>query len=209
LRLLVLGATGQVGRLVVDQAIRRDHDVTALVRAPQKLGETSALVTVVRGDALEPNAVASAVRKQDGVLYVLGAGNVRTTTLFSESTRILLDAMQREGVRRLVCVTGVGAGDTKGHGGFVYDWIVYPLFTKAIYADKDRQEALIRDSGTDWTIVRPAPFRKHTLAEPVSVVTRVDGIVLRRIAPHEVAVFVMDEAEQNRYVRQAVFIGHA
>jgi len=207
-RLLVLGATGHVGRLVVDQAIRRGHEVTALVRAPQQLGETSALVTVVHGDALDPIAVASAVRTQDAVMYVLGAGNVRATTLFSESTHILLDAMQREGVRRLVCVTGVGAGDTKGHGGFVYDWIVYPLFTKAIYADKDRQEALIRDSGTDWTIVRPAPFRKHRLAEPLSVVTRVDGIVFRRIAPHEVALFVLDETEQNRYVRQAVFIGH-
>jgi putative NADH-flavin reductase len=208
LRLLVLGANGTVGRVVVDQAIRRGHEVTALVRAPQKLGETSALVTIVRGDALDPHAVASAVRRQDAVVYALGAGNVRTTTLFSESTRILLDAMQREGVRRLVCVTGVGAGDTKGHGGFVYDRIVYPLFTKAIYADKDRQEAFIRDSGTDWTLVRPAPFRKHTLTEPLSVVTQVDGIVLRRITPHEVGVFVVDEAERNRYVRQAVFIGH-
>jgi len=209
MRLLVLGATGQVGRLVVGQAIRRGHEVTGFARAPQTLRDTSPLVMVVSGDALDPNAVASAVRKQDAVVYALGAGNVRTTNLFSESTRILLDAMQREDVRRLVCVTGVGAGDTKGHGGFVYDRIVYPLFTKAIYVDKDRQEALIRDSGTDWTIVRPAAFRKHTAAAPLTVVTNVDGIVLRRIAPHEVAVFVVDEAEQNRYVRQAVFIGHA
>jgi NAD(P)H-binding len=59
-------------------------------------------------------------------------------------------------------VTGVGAGETKGHGGFVYDRILYPLFTKGIYADKDKQEDLVRQSQTDWTLVRPAPFRSRT-----------------------------------------------
>ena len=107
-----------------------------------------------------------------------------------------------------MCLTGVGAGDTKGHGGFLYDWILYPLFTKGIYADKDRQEALIRDSATDWTIVRPAPFRKRTPGGPLRVITRVDRVILRRIGLHEVSVFLLDEVEQNRYMRQADFIGH-
>jgi putative NADH-flavin reductase len=116
--------------------------------------------------------------------------------------------MQRQGVRRLICVTGVGAGETKGHGGFMYDRILYPLFTKGIYADKDRQEALIRESGTDWTIVRPAPFRNRTSPGPLRVETRVADIVLRRISPQEVAAFLLDEVEQGRFIRQAIFIGH-
>jgi putative NADH-flavin reductase len=207
-RLLVLGATGRVGRLVVDGALKRRHEVTALVRRPEKLGHVSAVVRVVRGDALDPSAVATAVAGQDAVLYVLGSGNVRSTSLFSNSMRLLLDQMQRQRVRRLICVTGVGAGETKGHGGFLYDWILYPLFTKGIYADKDRQEALITDSGTDWTIVRPAPFRNRTPPGPLRIETRVADIVLRKISPQEVAAFLLDEAEQGRYIRQAVFIGH-
>src|SRR4051812_35261848 len=130
MRLLILGATGRVGRHVVDESITRHHEITALVRSPQKLGDTAASVNIVAGNALDTHAVADAVRRQDAVVYVLGTGNIRATTLFSESTRILLDAMGREGVRRLVCVTGVGAGDTKGHGGFLYDRIFFPLFTK-------------------------------------------------------------------------------
>lgn len=208
MHLLVLGGTGRVGRLVVEEALKRGHQVTVLVRSPEKLGAAAAAVKPVRGDALDPGAVVSAVTSQDAVLYVLGAGTVRSTTLFSKSTRIVLDAMKREGVGRLVCVTGVGAGDTKGHGGFLYDRILYPLFTKGIYVDKDRQETLIRESGTDWTIVRPAPFRKRTPRGPLRAVTRVDRVVLRKIGLHEVAVFLVDEVEQNRYVRQAVFIGH-
>ena len=207
-QLLVLGATGRVGRMVVDDALQRGHHVTALVRTPEKLGPDSSGIRVVQGDALDPEAVATAVAGQDAVVFALGSGNDRNTTLFSESTRILLDQMQRHGVRRLLCVTGVGAGETRGHGGFLYDRIVFPLFTKAIYADKDRQEALIRASATDWTIVRPAPFRGRTPAGPVRVVTRVGRTVLRKISPREVARFLLEEVEQNAYVGESVFIGH-
>ena len=108
-----------------------------------------------------------------------------------------------------ICVTGVGAGDTKGHGGFLYDRILFPLFTKGIYADKDRQEALIRDSGTDWTIVRPASFRAGESAAHFQLVTTIaPSTVLRRISIGEVADFLLDELERNRFVRQSVFIGH-
>lgn len=208
MRLLVLGATGRIGRLVVEEALRRGHHVTALVRSPETLGHAAARVTVIPGDALDSAAVHASAAGQDAVIYVLGAGNVRSTTLFSDTTRLVLEAMQHLGVRRLIAVTGVGAGDTKGHGGFLYDRIIYPLFTKGAYADKDRQEALIRQSNTDWTIVRPAAFRTGTPPGSLRVVTRVDRVVLRRIAMREVAAFLVDEAEQNRYVRQAVFIGH-
>jgi putative NADH-flavin reductase len=207
-RLLVLGATGRVGRLVVAEALKRRYEVSALVRTPEKLDHVADNVRVVRGDALDPSAVAAAVTNQDAVLYVLGAGNVRRTSLFSDSTRLLLDQMQRQGGRRLISVTGVGAGETRGHGGFLYDRILYPLFTKGIYADKDRQEALIRQSATDWTIVRPAPFCRRTPPGPLRIETRVRDLVLRKISPQEVATFMVDELEQGRFIRQAVFIGH-
>jgi putative NADH-flavin reductase len=208
LRILILGATGDVGRLVADEALKRGHQVTALVRAPQKLGDLSNRIHVVPGDALDARAVESAVISQDAVIYVLGAGQVRHTTLFSDSTRILLAAMNRHSVRRLLCVTGVGAGETKGHGGFLYDRILYPLFTKGIYEDKDQQERLIRESQTQWTIVRPAPFRKDTPPGPLHSVTDVDDVTLRRVSRLEVAQFLVDELEQNRFPRHSVFIGH-
>ena len=208
MHVLVLGATGGVGRLVVEEALKRRHQVTALVRSPRKLGGLANRVRVVEGDALDASAVQKAVSGRDAVIYALGAGNVRHTTLFSDSTRVLLTAMKQHRVRRLICVTGVGAGETKGHGGFLYDWILYPLFTKGIYADKDRQERLIRGSLTDWTIVRPAPFRTRRPPGALRAVTDADNITLRRISRVEVAEFLVDELEQKRCVRQCVFIGH-
>jgi putative NADH-flavin reductase len=208
MRVLVLGATGSVGRLVVEEAVVRGHEVTVLARHADKLGALARRVRLVHGDALDVAAVSGAAAGQQAVLYALGAGNVRETTLFSESTRILLNAMAEAQVRRLIGVTGVGAGETKGHGGFLYDRILYPLFTKGVYADKDVQEALIRQSGLDWTIVRPASFRTRTPTGSLRVVTNVAGVTLRKVSRLEVATFLLDELEQNRYVRQAVFIGH-
>lgn len=208
MNVLVLGATGSVGRLVVEEAVTRGHSVTVLVRHPERLGALPNRVRAAEGDALDAGAVSPAVAGQDAVVYVLGAGSVRQTTLFSESTKILLKAMTDQRVRRLICVTGVGAGETKGHGGFLYDRILYPLFTKGIYADKDVQEELIRQSGLDWTIVQPAPFRTRTPPGPLRAVTNVERVTLTKISRLEVARFLLDELEQNRYVHQAVFIGH-
>ena len=107
------------------------------------------------------------------------------TTLFSQSTRILVDAMKDAGVKRLIAVTGLGAGDSRGHGGFLYDAVVFPLLLKRVYDDKDVQEWVIRSSGLDWTIVRPglltsrsATGRYRVLTTPkdwrVGVISRAD-----------------------------------
>ena len=63
--------------------------------------------------------------------------------------------MRSEGVGRLLCVTGLGAGDSRGKGGRLYDWVIFPLVLKRIYDDKDVQEWIIRKSGLDWMIARP------------------------------------------------------
>src|SRR5688500_1930255 len=182
MRILILGATGAVGRLVVEEAAKRRHEITVLVRSPQKLGELAARVRIVQGDALDRRAVSNAVAGQDAVIYVLGAGNVRQTTLFSDSTRSLLTEMERRSVGRLICVTGVGAGETKGHGGFLYDRILFPLFTKRMYEDKDIGEGLIQKSSLDWVIVRPAMFREGTAPGKFEAVTDVRGVTLTRVS---------------------------
>jgi putative NADH-flavin reductase len=208
MRILVLGGSGSVGQLIVSDAVRRGHTVTVLARDPAKMPPTNG-VQIVPGNALDESAVAPAVAGQDAVVYSLGPDGTGRTTLFSDSTRILLAAMKRAHVSRLVVITGVGAGDTKGHGGFLYDRIFYPLFTRHIYEDKDRQEALIRDSATDWTIVRPAPFRERRQPRGAfQAATDLRGVTLRSIRRAEVATFVVDEIESGRYLKQSPFIGH-
>jgi len=208
MKVLVLGATGSVGQHILRLGIERGHELTALVRNPEKLKSWERRVRAVKGDALDKDSVEQAVRGQEAAIYAIGIKTIGRTTLFSESTRILIDAMERNRVKRLVCITGVGAGETKGHGGFLYDRILFPLVTKRVYADKEVQETLIQKSSLDWVIVRPAMFREGTPSGKLEAVTDVRGVTLTRVSRVEVAAFVLDQLTDGRYLRKAVFIGH-
>jgi putative NADH-flavin reductase len=111
---------------------------------------------VVVGDILNTSDVDSLMAGQDAVICPLGTGlTFKHVTLFSNGTQHLLDAMLKHAVRRIVCITGIGFGDSRGHGGFFYDRVVEPTVLHTIYEDKNRQEALLRHSDRDWIIVRP------------------------------------------------------
>ncbi len=79
----------------------------------------------------------------------------RTTTL-SKGTKNIIDAMEKLGVRRFVCQSSLGIGDSKGRLGVLYNFVLIPLMLRNIFRDKELQEKLIRESTLDWIIVRPS-----------------------------------------------------
>jgi putative NADH-flavin reductase len=136
-------------------------------------------------------------------VYHIGIGVTwKPVTVFSEGTRNVLEAMRREGVRRLICVTGIGAGDSKGHGGLLYDCLFKPLLLKTIYVDKDRQEALIQASEADWTIVRPGFLTNGPLTMKYRVIADLIGVTCGKISRADVAHFILEELTANRYLGQ-------
>jgi putative NADH-flavin reductase len=111
------------------------------------------------GDALEMTTVKRALTGIDAVTQSLGVSAgpeiiLKPTRLFSKATQILVTAMQEARVKRLICVTGFGAGDSSGSGGFLYN-VAFHLLLGRIYNDKDVQERIVRRSKLDWVIVRP------------------------------------------------------
>ncbi|MFY9529700.1 MAG: SDR family oxidoreductase [Candidatus Acidiferrales bacterium] len=209
MKVLILGATGSIGRPLVPQALALGHEVTVLVRDPSKLEARRERLRIVTGDALDPAAVDAAVRGQEAVIFSLGRSNHRApTTMFSDATRILIHAMETQGVRRLVCITGIGAGDSRGHGGFLYDKIIYPWLTKETYADKDRLEALIRESSLDWIIVRPASFTNGPQRGNLRAVTDLKNITIRSISRADAAAFVLEQLRSDRYLRKTPLVGY-
>ena len=210
LRIAVLGASGDIGRRVVQLALARGLDVVCQTRNADKLADLSGRVRVHVFDPRDTSKHAEFLRGADAVIFALGVASTGATTLFSEATAALIAAMKSEGLKRLIAITGVGAGETRGHGGFIYDWIIFPLFTCKIYEDKDRQEALIAASDLDWIIMRPALFVKSHVSGPLEVhTTLAPDIALRRINRDEVAAFAVEQIESNHYLRQRPFIGHA
>lgn len=206
-KLLVVGATGGTGRLIVSQAVARGYDVAALVRSPEKAGDLKGAKLIV-GDARDETALRKALQGRDAVVSALGtpASPFREVTLLSTATRALVGAMQAERVARLVCITGIGAGDSAGHGGFVFDHLIFPLLLRKVYADKNRQEAILRDSGLDWVLVRPSVLNNKPRREPVRALTDLSGFHGGTISREDVASFVLDQVRGDTWLRRSPLI---
>jgi putative NADH-flavin reductase len=203
--LLVIGASQGIGLETVKCALARGHRVRAFARGAAGIPIDDAGLSKIAGDALDAAAVGAAAAGSDAVIQTLGAPKTALavfagTTLFSKATRILIDAMQAAGVRRLVAVTGIGAGDSRGHGGFLYDALMFPLVLKRIYDDKDVQEQMIRASGLEWTIARPGLLTGGAATGRMRVLAEAKDWQVGSVTRADVADFLVREAFERRYV---------
>ena len=156
-RVLIIGASRGIGLEACRLALDAGHEVRAFARSADRIGLSSPRLEKVRGDALNGPDVEAAVKGTDAVIQSLGVSPrdlFRPVTLFSEATRALIAAMTSEAVKRLICVTGFGAGESRARIGLL-QLIPFELVFGRIYDDKTLQERLIRKSALDWTIARP------------------------------------------------------
>jgi putative NADH-flavin reductase len=157
MRVLIVGASKGIGLETTHQALAAGYDVRAMARSANALTLSHPKLEKVRGDALDLRDVEAALTKVDAVVITLGVGLgelFRPVHLFSDATRVLIAAMHAQAIKRLLCVTGFGAGDSNASISCLQKVPFQIVFGHA-YEDKSRQEQLIKASGLDWTIVRP------------------------------------------------------
>ncbi len=162
MKLIIFGATGSVGRQLVEQALQAGHTVTAFTRDSGKLnGLSHPLLRVVEGDVLQEQQVVDSMKEQEAVLCALGAG--RKGIVRSAGTKNILGAMEKAGISRFICQTTLGAGDSRANLNFFWKHIMFGWFLKEAYKDHELQEKHIQQSRLNWTIVRPAAFTNGEL----------------------------------------------
>lgn len=200
MKLLLIGGTRGVGLALLQQALQAGHDVTLIARHPDRLEVQHQCLQVIKGSILDKTAIEQAVQGQDAVCITIGTPPTRQPVfVYSEGTKTVIEAMQKSSCRRLICVTGIGAGDSRGHGGFFYDKIINPLLMKTIYEDKDRQEAIARQSGLDWEIIRPGFLTNGARTGQYQVLTDLRGVRAGNISRADVADFILREAAEMNY----------
>jgi putative NADH-flavin reductase len=207
MKVLIIGATGATGKILMREALAQGHQVTALARNPSALAPEDHRLRVLQGNALDVSSVEAAVAGQDAVLVALGTRSSRPTTLFSESTHNVIGAMDKHGVRRLVCITGVGVGDSKGHVGFLYDRIIRPLVVRNVYEDKERQEEAIEQSDLEWVIVRPAQLTDEPAKGEYKVYLK-GSYKAKTISREDVAEFMLAQVKDDTYVHKMPVISY-
>jgi putative NADH-flavin reductase len=169
LKLTIFAATGGIGRQVLEQALAAGHEVTAVVRNPEKLPPGAARAVKSDLAAPDPETLASAVRGADAVISGLGARSASDTGIAWQGTKAIVQAMMATGVRRIVVVSAAPIGTVPSPGrptppkddpgdGFFMRKLFGPLIKLLLrrhYADLARMEDVLRDSGLEWTVVRP------------------------------------------------------
>jgi len=208
-RLLIVGATGGTGRQLVMQALERGYMVTAFVRDSSRLQIDHPGLRIAHGDVLDYAAVEEAMRGQEAVVSALGHKRfLYPTRTLSEGTRNILRAMGAQGTTRLVCQTSLGIGDSAGRLGLYFTFFTVPVILPFYFWDKSRQERIIADSDRDWVIVRPAMLTNARKRERFQHGSRVGNLFSTvRIARADVADFMLDQLESDRYLRSAVGVG--
>jgi putative NADH-flavin reductase len=207
MRVLVVGATGGTGRAITTRALVEGHTVTAYARRAAELPSGDGRLQRVPGDVLDAAALDAAVRDQDAVICTLGTPPTRSrVSLFSQGTANLVAAMSAHGVRRIICITGLGCGNSRGHGGFLYDRVVLPFVLRAIYEDKERQEDIIRKSGLDWIIVRPAFLTNGPSSGNFLALNDLHGVRAGRISRADVAMFAVRQLVDGRFLHETPLV---
>jgi len=201
MKIAIIGATRGIGLAMAQAALADGHEVTALVRMPGRMPISHLRIRIVAGDAQDPDAIANVVEGQDVVCDCLGTTRVmQKITLFSRCAENLSKALKPE--QLLIAVTGLGAGDSKGHCGFLYDRIFLPIVLRRIYADKDRQESIIKRNLTRWIIVRPGFLTNGPRTGRYRALTDLRGIHGGRISRADVADFMLSQAKSPQFIGQ-------
>jgi putative NADH-flavin reductase len=205
MRLTIFGATGKTGIELVKQALEQGHAVTAFVRDPARLAIDDERLTVMVGDIFDPASVAQAVKGQDAVICALGVGSdLKKTTVRTDGTVNIINGMKLNNVDRLIVVSAMGVGDS---------WDTLSLFNKFFFAtllkssreDHEAQESAVRDSGVEWTIIRPSGLT-DTARTGVYEVGENISAVSSKIARADVADLILKELEQNQFIGKAITI---
>jgi len=204
-KVLIIGASRGIGLETVKAALLAGHNVRALARSAARIPIQNPGLDRVAGNALDSSAIRSTLDGVDVVVQTLGVDVAprsifERTTLFSQSTRIIVDAMKAAGVKRLIAVTGLGAGNSRGHGGIIYDSVVFPLLLKRVYDDKDVQEWIIKSSGLDWTIVRPGLLTNRPATGHYRILTAAGDWRFGTISRADVADFIVRQIDDRKLI---------
>jgi hypothetical protein len=206
----LLGASGLVGGYLLQEALARGYSVRALVRTPAKLEKFSGQITIIQGDARDPQVVGELLRDSDVVISALGpvkADGAASLFINTTSTRNVLQAMQGTGISQYIVVSGAAVvmpGDERDLLG----WWIRTLAQIGLHdelQDKQAEYAELAKGPADWMLVRcplidPEPVRSallYSLATPPAF----------RVRAGELARFIIDQIEAREFIRQGPFVG--
>ncbi len=204
MKVVVFGATGKTGKEIVKQSLAQGYEVTAFVRDPSKMTLEHGDLKLMTGDVCEFAAVTQAIQGQDAAICALGTSELGKTTVRSEGTANIVRAMKEDHVKRLVVVSAMGVAESWSMLSFVNKLFFATLLRNA-RRDHEEQEVVVKESGLDWTIIRPSGLTDSPITESYSIGESIQAKT-SRIARADVAHAIIKEVHDNTFAHKAVTI---
>jgi putative NADH-flavin reductase len=206
MKVLIIASSRQIRRQLAEQATAEGHQVTELEPKRPRFRLRRPKHRMVQGEVLREDTLGPALAGQEAVVCWLSPPSRQASNYLWEGTANLIRGMEKHGVRRLICISACGAGDSRGHCGFFHDKIVQPLFLKQVYEDRDRQEELIRGTQLEWVIVRPARLTQARPRGQYMVLTDLRNFKANRIALLDAVEFTLKQLRTNFYLFQTPLV---
>lgn len=210
MKIAIFGASGSTGLLLAKRSLNAGHQVTALLRHPQTF-PLRAAVHAVQGSAFNPAVVEQTLEGADVVLSALGANSLRKEDVLERAVPVIVAAMQKKGIRRIIVLGSAGAKPdalTKQSAWrrWIVEHLVYKTLLKWPVASQRSQYATLAASDLDWTMVMP-PMLTHGRGRGK---WRIDADALppkaSHISRHDVASFMMEQIDDPQWIKKAVYI---
>jgi putative NADH-flavin reductase len=211
MHILILGATGRTGRVLLREALKRGHRVTILISHRGALKIKSESVEVYEGTPLNKFTLAEAMRGCDAILSTLNISRVsdspwaklRTSKDFlSSSMKHIIDAATENEIKRVIITTAWGVAETRKDIPFWFRWLIDHSNIQYQHLDHEKQEVLLRASNLNWTIVRPVGFNDSEKAREIKVSFNNNPKPSVTISRRNVALFMLDALEKNLHIRE-------
>jgi putative NADH-flavin reductase len=204
MKLAIFGATGGTGLQIVEQALQMGHEITVLARDPKKLGELQSKLRIITGNVLEQADVEKTLEGAEAVICSLGTTSSNPKDIVSAGTKNIIAGMKNKNIKRLIVVTSLGVGDSKDQVPFAFKMLMNTVL-KNVMADKNVQEDLVKESGLEYTIVRPGGLSNSAKTGTYTVGTD-KSIRAGQVSRADVADFILRELVAKKFLRQTVAI---
>jgi putative NADH-flavin reductase len=208
MKILILGATGRTGRLIVEEALKQGYDLNVLVRDKNKISFSSKSIKVYQGTPTRRADLAAAMQGCDLIISALGIVRasdapwsklITAKNFISESIKNVIAEADQQRLKRLITVSAWGVGETKKEIPFWLRWLINYTNLGPVYAEHEAEEKLLANSNLNWTAVRPVALNDSKKIKNLKVSFNNFPKPSLQISRQSVAKFIVDIVKSDKY----------
>lgn len=208
MKVVVIGATGGVGKVIVEKCLNIGYHVIALARNPEKLNIDNSRLTKISGDATVFDVVENAIKNADTVICTIGTKANDKNKIRTRATKNIIKAMPKNG--RFICLSSLGYGESRVLMPFFMKYFIVPFILKQTLLDHESQETLIKNSKLNYTIVKPGDMNEKQETGNYKFGFALDNrsVKIKPISKADVADFIVKQIGDESFSRKSVGISN-